>query len=250
LAELKSNAEWRQWGKDDPLWAVATQASKQKNGDSPWTDEEFYAFGASDWLDFVHHWRHYGLNNESCLEIGCGAGRITGQLATTFDRVYAIDVSEDMIRYARKHVDRRNVQFAVTDGIRSPQSDNSITAVFSTHVFQHLDSVEIGFQYLREVFRVLNASGAAMIHIPLYQFPNHGGRMAALFSAIWRLHRKIDDQRANMKRRAGSRMMRGTPYPMQTLYVFLAEVGFKNIEFRIFQTKSNGAFHSFVFVEK
>lgn len=250
MAELKSNSEWRRWGKDDPLWAVATQVSKQKDGESPWTDEEFYAFGEADWQDFLGHWRHYGVNLESCLEIGCGAGRITRPLAATFDQVCAVDVSEDMIAYARKHVDSQKVQFTVTNGIYLPRADNSIKAVFSTHVFQHLDSVDIGFQYLNEVFRVLDAGGTAMIHLPLYQFPNQGGRMSALFNAIWKLHRKIDDSRASVKRRAGSRMMRGTPYPMQTLYVFLTKVGFKNIEFRVFQTKSNGSLHSFVFFEK
>lgn len=250
MAELKSNAEWKRWGKNDPLWAVATQAGKQKDGDSPWTNQEFYAFGEADWQDFVHHWRHYGVNTKSCLEVGCGAGRITKQLAGTFERVCAVDISEDMIGYAKKHVEGQNVQFTVTDGISLPQADNSMTAVFSTHVFQHLDTVDIGFLYLREVFRVLDAGGTAMIHLPLYQFPYHGGRVAALFHAIWSLHRKIDDQRANIKRWLGSRMMRGTTYPMESLYSFLAIAGFKNIEFRIFQTKCNGRLHSFVFVEK
>src|SRR5258708_2555315 len=100
MTELKSNTEWKQWGKDDPLWGVASWDGKQKGGASPWTDEEFYALGESDWQDFLRHWRQYGIDTRSCLEIGCGAGRITRQLAKSFDRVYGVDVSEDMIRRA------------------------------------------------------------------------------------------------------------------------------------------------------
>src|ERR1700761_8138462 len=119
-AELKSNAEWKQWGKDDPLWAVSSWANKQKQDQSPWTDEEFYALGESDFRDLFHHWQHYGVSLESCLEIGCGAGRLTRQLAKAFNQVYAVDVSEDMIAYAREAVGT-NVQFSVIDGMHLPQ---------------------------------------------------------------------------------------------------------------------------------
>jgi 2-polyprenyl-3-methyl-5-hydroxy-6-metoxy-1,4-benzoquinol methylase len=61
---------------------------------TPWTDKDFYQLGESDWKDFSRHWEMYGLSRESCLEIGCGAGRITMQLASYFKSVHAIDVSE------------------------------------------------------------------------------------------------------------------------------------------------------------
>lgn len=37
------------------------------------------------------------------LELGCGAGRITGHLATLSDRVLAIDISPAMVDYCRRH---------------------------------------------------------------------------------------------------------------------------------------------------
>jgi SAM-dependent methyltransferase len=116
MTGLKSNAEWKQWGKDDPVWGVASWASKRKNGVSPWTEEEFYALGQSDWRDFLGHWRQYE-SAQNCLEIGCGAGRITKQLAMSFDHVYAVDVSEDMISRAQKVVESGNVEFSVVDGL-------------------------------------------------------------------------------------------------------------------------------------
>jgi ubiquinone/menaquinone biosynthesis C-methylase UbiE len=248
MSGLKSNTEWKQWGKDDPLWGVASWTNKQKGGASPWTEEEFYALGESDWRDFLGHWQQYGVSRESCLEIGCGAGRITRQLAQSFDRVYAVDVSEDMIRRARQAVGA-NVEFSVIDGIDLPQPDCSAKAIFSTHVLQHLDSVDIGYAYFREFFRVLDIGGTLMIHLPLYQFPS--GQIERPMGLFYAVCRRLGNVRADVKRRLGKeKIMRRTPYPIRSLNDFLADLGFTNIEFRIFPTKINGHPHPFVFATK
>jgi len=250
MSELRSNTEWRQWGKCDPLWAVAAWNDKQKAGASPWKEEEFYALGESDWQDFFSHWQHYGLDRTRCLEIGCGAGRLTKQLATAFDQVYAVDVSEEMIACARKNVPGANVQFSLTDGIHVPLPHGSVSAVFSTHVLQHLDTVQIGLNYFNEFYRVLSPTGTMMVHLPVYEFPGKGTEVGPLFAMIWAFHRAVDHARAELKRRAGVRTMRGTPFPIRFLNNSLAKIGFRNIEFRIFPTKINGDPHSFVFATK
>lgn len=250
MTGLRSNAEWKQWGKDDPLFAVAAWAGKQKEGASPWTDEDFYALGESDWREFVSHWRQYGINPQRCLEIGCGAGRLTRQLAMSFDHVCAVDVSEDMIGRARKAVESRNVEFSIIDGLHLPQGECSVTAIFSTHVFQHLDSVAIGFSYFREFFRVLDVGGTIMIHLPLYQFPNGSGKFGVLMSSLYAVYRALANVRAYTQRRLGVKLMRETPYPIQSLSLFLSDLGFKNVEFRVFSVRSNGNPHPFVLATK
>lgn len=248
MSELKSDAEWKQWGKEDPLWGVATLPNKQKDGASPWTDDEFYSMGKADWLDFLRHWQHYGVNRHSCLEIGCGAGRMTKQLGGYFDHVYAVDVSEGMIDRARTAVGA-NVELFVINGLSLPQDDHLVTAIFSTHVLQHLDSVEIGFRYFRELFRVLDVGGTLMIHLPLHAYPSDG-HVKGLMELLYASSRQVAQLVADMKRRMGKKMMRGTSYPIQSLELFLAGLGFKNIEFRVFRTKSDGGLHSFVFATK
>jgi len=250
MTELKSNLEWRQWGREDPLWGVASWTNKRKDGASPWTEQEFFAVGESDWKDFWGHWRQYGVNTQSCLEIGCGVGRITRQLARCFDRVYAVDVSEEMINHARKAVESGSVEFSVIDGLHLPQSDCSVKAVFSTHVLQHLDTVGVGLSYFREFYRVLEVGGTIMIHLPLYQFPNEGGTLGVLMRSLYALFRRIDNIRSARKRHLGVKIMRGTPYPIRSLTLFLSDLGFKNVEFRIFPLKSNGDPHPFIFATK
>ena len=247
--ELKSNTEWKQWGREDPLWAVSTWKNKHKDSDSPWTEEEFYALGESDFLDFWRHWRNYGVNLDSCLEIGCGAGRLTRPLATTFKQVYAVDVSEDMIDLARKAVGS-NVQFSVIDGLHLPYADGSTMGIFSALVLQHVDSVEIGFAYFREFFRVLDAGGTLMIQLPVYQFPFHSKRIRDLMETVHAVVRHLGGIRADMKRRAGIKLMRMTPYSIESLSDHLSEIGFKNLEFSLFSTRSSGDLYTFVFASK
>jgi ubiquinone/menaquinone biosynthesis C-methylase UbiE len=250
MTGLNSNTEWKQWGMDDPLWAVASWQGKHKGGETPWTEGEFYALGESDWRDFYNHWMQYGLVAQSCIEIGCGAGRITKQLASCFQRVYAIDVSEEMISRAREGISAKNVEFSVTDGIHLPQASGSVTAVFSTHVLQHLDNVDVGLSYFREFYRVLSTGGTMMIHLPLYELPCDSGRLEILIRWIYAATRGISDLRANLKRRTGVKMMRSTPYPIQKLRRFMSDIGFRNVEFRIFSLKSNGDPHPFVLATK
>lgn len=244
---LKSNIEWKQWGKADPLFAVASWSEKQKGGASPWTEDEFYALGQSDWRDFWSQWQQYGVNSGNCLEIGCGAGRITKQLATSFQKVFAVDVSEEMIDRARKAV-AANVEFTVIDGIHLPQPDASIKAVFSAHVLQHLDNCSVGYAYFREFYRVLDFGGTLMVHLPLHMYPRNPLMQVMRGAYAWACF--LSDTRAAIKRRLGVKLMRGTSYSVVDLYDVLLGIGFQNIEFRIFSVKSNGDPHSFILATK
>jgi len=86
---------------------VIPSEAGQKSGSNPWTDKEFYALRQSDWADFFAQWQQYGCDTRHCVEIGCGAGRLTKQITGTFDQVIALDVSEDQIDYTRSRVDRQ-----------------------------------------------------------------------------------------------------------------------------------------------
>jgi SAM-dependent methyltransferase len=134
---LVSNTEWKRCGAVDPLWGLASWAGKQRGGSHPWTDNDLYALDKSDWLDCSNRWERYGFDRTSCVELGCGAGRITAHLSKDFERRYALDVTEGMLTYAKKRI--RNARFYLTDGIHVPLDNWSVIAAFSCHVLQHLD---------------------------------------------------------------------------------------------------------------
>ena len=91
------------------------------------------------------------------LEIGCGAGRVTGALARVFGEVHAVDVSEEMVERAREFLsDGPNVSLYKNNGLDlSVLPDITFDFAFSHLVCQHIPSIEAIEGYLREVNRVL-----------------------------------------------------------------------------------------------
>jgi ubiquinone/menaquinone biosynthesis C-methylase UbiE len=235
-----SNVEWQAWGETDPLFGVASLAGKNRKGEHPWTDPEFYAHGAENWGQYRRHWELYGVNRKSCVEIGCGAGRITLQLANYFDYVHAIDVSEAMIEYARRNVDGNNVSFRLTEGASLPLSDNSVTAAFSCEVFQHFNRVRYAELYFVELYRVLDLGGSLMIHLPIYAWPTRIANLYPMLHGLWRgaylLQASV--RRPLIKLRLLPPFMYGVTYESRRLLSYLWDLGFRDIEIHIFGISS------------
>jgi SAM-dependent methyltransferase len=245
---VKSNHEWIEWGKRDPLFGVATWPGHERGGSQAWTDDAFYELGRSDWATFLARWVVYGVDTSTCVEIGSGAGRLTKFMATTFDHVHAIDVSADMLDYARRNIDADNVTLTVTNGLELPLPAGSVTAAFSTHVFQHFNSPNDGAKYFGELARILGHKGSIMIHLPVHVFP--AGRTA--MRLLYATRKKLGDLRSACKRLASSLgvsepLMRGLSYEMQWIVDVLGGLGFTDIEFVFFPATADGGLHSFVF---
>ncbi|MEK6206481.1 MAG: methyltransferase domain-containing protein [Chloroflexota bacterium] len=243
-SRLESNVEWRQWGETDPLWNVATRDGRRRGEANAWTDDAFYALGRSDWADFLRRWERYGVDEKSCVEVGCGAGRITGPMTEYFDAVHGLDVSEGMLAYARQRVPKAN--FYLTDGVEIPLADASVTAAFSTHVFQHLDTALQSVPIFRELHRVLAPGGTLMIHLPLYTFPFAKKQ----FATFYRTRGWLAQQRARLRRLVGRPIMRRVWYETDWLYGTLASLGFTDIEFAIFPTSLEKVLHEFVLARR
>jgi SAM-dependent methyltransferase len=249
--DVKSNVEWGQWGLIDPLFGVASWEGKSKGGNSPWQDDEFYALGKSDWADFKRHWVQYGLTNGVCLEIGCGAGRITRHLGGEFKEVWALDVSEAMLAYAKGRIKDANVRFILADGSRLPVSDRSIDAVFSTHVFQHLDTLENAREYFQEIARVMKENGTLMIHLPVFRWPayrrvfNLLNILPGVIAAVGAAYNRFLIRRGYWRP-----MMRYQPYEIDWLYSTMRDLEFDDVEIRIFRVQSNDGEHPFLLARK
>lgn len=260
---MKSNVEWKFWGKWDPLYGVSSVAGKGRLAGTPWTDEEFYSRSQPEWEMMLKQWRSYGLDTSSCVEIGCGAGRMTTCLQKTFSRIDACDVSEGMIEYAGKHCDPRIVTLHLTDGRSLPLADESVASGFSTIVFQHFHSPADGLLYFRELHRVLQKGGTFMINVPLYHLPNGIG--SSLLPIAYRLTVALDSSIAFLKRtvvrsgpkvmntRIGRRLgahMHSTRYEFQWLYQSLLDLGFEDIQVWTAQISTEDRCHDFVLGRK
>jgi len=253
--EVKSNLEWQAWGGKDPLFGVIPQPGRELGGTQPWTDEDFYQTGYRDWREFIGRWERYGVDKESCLEIGCGAGRMTCAISRDFRTVYGVDVAEGMVAYARKHVGH-NVHLHVTDGVTLPVPDSSVTAVFSVIVFLHFDRSEHAAAYFREIARALKPGGTIMIQLPLHRWPVNlkaavRRSFAAAHAAYMTLRRiKGAYHRFWLSRQRWSAFMQSMSYDTDWLNQTLGALGFQDIETSCFQLGRGEDTYSWVFARK
>lgn len=95
------------------------------------------------------------------LEIGCGAGRMTKALARVFGEVHAVDISAEMIRIARRNLAGiPNVRLYKNNGSDlSKLASRRFDFAFSFIVFQHIPSLPVVENYVREVHRCLRPGG-------------------------------------------------------------------------------------------
>jgi SAM-dependent methyltransferase len=230
-----SNEEWRALAREDQvLRNVLTWPDRAEE----WSEDEFYATGESDWEDFRRHWRHYARElGGTCVEIGCGAGRITRALASDFDRVVALDVSPDMLDRTRS-MTPDHVEPTLVEEPAIPLAADEADAVFSVHVLQHLDRFEAVRAYLAEARRVLRPGRSLMVHVPVLGSQPPFWRRARAELGI-RLSRR-------RQRKGGSHSaVRMRFYPPERVHRALQDLGFRGVELRMFPVRSNGYPHQF-----
>lgn len=100
------------------------------------------------------------------VEIGCGTGRMTEFLTDYFSKIYAVDVSKEMIEQARERlVDYDNIELIESDGYTLPVESNVADLVFSYLVFQHIKDKGVVESNFKEAFRVLKQGGLFKVRI-------------------------------------------------------------------------------------
>jgi trans-aconitate 2-methyltransferase len=94
---------------------------------------------------------------ERVLDIGCGTGRLTAEIAARAQRseVIATDVSASMLEQARAYYGGI-ARFTRANGMHLPFVDGSFDAVFSTATFHWIPDHE---QLFGEIYRVLKPGG-------------------------------------------------------------------------------------------
>ncbi len=244
---MKSNVEWKKWGKTDPLFGVASWPGRERGGPNPWTEEEFYAL-SEDWHDFNATWqRNAPYRPGTVLEIGSGAGRITRMLATTFEQVIATDVSPDILDFARTRIPAKNVSWVVSDGDRIPSADSSVDAVFSCHVFQHFPSNAHQLHTFKEIHRVLRGGGTFFVHMSLHAFPQVNGPFSRTARVEYAAFKRLSNVRAALRRilmrAGGTPYMHGVSYEMLPLLADLQNLGFADLSISSIMVRTGTSLH-------
>ena len=95
------------------------------------------------------------------LDIGCGAGFLSNELARNGHFVTGIDLSADSLRVAASYDTTKNVQYRTMDALHLEFGDGSFDAVCAMDFLEHISDRK---QFLLEVARILKPGGLFFFH--------------------------------------------------------------------------------------
>lgn len=102
--------QWDHLAQQNPFYSIASWDEFQKLEQV--NLELFWRSGSEDVDRFIEKIGLVDTQHLDMLELGCGIGRMTHRFSELFRYVYAIDVSSEMLKLARKYWGHlRNVEF-------------------------------------------------------------------------------------------------------------------------------------------
>jgi len=160
--------EWETLAKLDPLWAILGKKNKRFG---KWNENEFFDTGEKEIGAVIIYLKEKGVylkRINRVLDFGCGVGRLTRALAKYFPNVYGLDISETMIKTAKKLNANYNCTFVINKkAYTSIFPSNHFDFIYSNNVLQHFPNKETALRQISDFIRILRPSGIA-----LFQFPS------------------------------------------------------------------------------
>jgi 2-polyprenyl-3-methyl-5-hydroxy-6-metoxy-1,4-benzoquinol methylase/uncharacterized membrane protein YgaE (UPF0421/DUF939 family) len=112
---------------------------------------------------------NFSGQGKTCVEYGCGVGRVTTGLARYFSKIHAYDISEHHLSLARQHLNQSgvtNVHFHLcAENMLLPL--HKCDFFYSRIVFQHNPPPVIA-QLIENALDSLNQNGIAIFQLPIY----------------------------------------------------------------------------------
>lgn len=130
--------------------------------------DRFWAAGLSDLRGVLDLGGVAIAPGDVIVDLGCGVGRLTRAAVTLgAGRVYAIDVSSEMLARAREHnADLEAVTWIQGDGATLAGVPDGVADGLISHVvFQHIPDPRITLGYVRDMARVLKPRGWAVFQV-------------------------------------------------------------------------------------
>ena len=174
LIELieKTKAIWTHLGISRPHFSVLTDPKFLPENLSG-SINEFWASGEQEAERLEHilaRHEYFPLATKTCVEYGCGVGRVTMSLARRFARVHGYDISPGHL----SHAERRAEEEAIKNVSLHLCSETFLDALhecdvfYSEIVFQHNPPPVIS-RLIRNALHSLKFGGIAVFQVPTYQ---------------------------------------------------------------------------------
>lgn len=136
--------------------------------------EDYWQSGA-DIFDHISlandfHNAHQLLSHWTVLDLGCGVGRQTVHLAKKAKKTFGADISESLIRLARRFKNLRHqkpIRYKVVNGRNLKNLGiECFDFVYSYQMFTTFRFEKYIVRYIEEVHKVLKPGGFAQLYIP------------------------------------------------------------------------------------
>ncbi len=157
---------WEALADADPLFGVLSDPTKQHGR---WDTDEFFASGQAHVAKLLRILASLGVSypRGTCLDFGCGVGRLTIPLAAHFEQTVGVDVARAMVAAATRAVKPADrCRFVVN---RDPDlrqfKRQSFDFVHSCLVLQHIPP-DVSVNYIREFLRIARPGGLVVFQLP------------------------------------------------------------------------------------
>jgi SAM-dependent methyltransferase len=118
------------------------------------------------------------------LELGCGTGHFTRELACSGADIVAVDVSPELLEIARANGSASNVRYQIQNAYALSYSENVFDSIVGSSVLHHLEIEEA----VRDIYRVLKPAGTIY-----FTEPNMLNPQIALQKNVPWIKRKLGD---------------------------------------------------------
>jgi len=95
------------------------------------------------------------------LDIGCGGGFLSNELARAGHAVTGVDRSEGSLEVARRHDTTKSVQYQAGDALQLPFADETFDVACAMDFLEHVEAPD---QVIAEAARVLKPNGLFFFH--------------------------------------------------------------------------------------
>lgn len=175
--------------------------------------------------------------NINILEVGTGTGKFAVEIDDFCNKVYAVDVSETMIKFAKERAKNRkkdNVYFYHAGFLSYDHTGEPLDLIISQLALHHLPDFWKGIA-LKNMYQMLKKDGKVYIHDVIYSFPINNYEKA--------LNDWIEKQRKNSGNEVAKEIEIHIKNEFSTFNDIMEKL-FKKVDFKIEKTINKNRFFS------
>ncbi|ESQ80790.1 class I SAM-dependent methyltransferase [Asticcacaulis sp. YBE204] len=251
LLSRSTDADWEQWGQQDPYFAVITDDALRQDRLTPEGLSQFFTSGEHHMQDVFARIRRH-IDSEFMpkrgLDFGCGTGRLVLPMSARMDDVTGMDISSTMLAETQRNVEARrlrNVRFARSDDNLS-QLEGKYDFIHSYIVLQHIPEIR-GRVLFKRLIDHMASGGVGALHI-LFNNTIHpdpfGQTSPSLIARIWMLKRHIRRLVPRLLGRKADPEMQMNSYNLNFIFATLQAAGIREMHTSL---QDHGNAHSAVF---